>query len=109
MKGGERWKKQILDALDQVRFLLTVLTKGALISEWASWEWKSASSRRVHIVPVLPMDPALKPEIRQFPGTIREDELWEDPSDLERLILHIQSHPHPPPGAPFLVPCKPST
>lgn len=109
MRGGDPWKRQILEALDQVRFLVLVLTKGAEGSKWVFWEWKNARSRGVHIAPVIPEDPALMPEIDKFPGTIKANDLWKDPSQRERLILHIKSRPLPPPRVPFLVPDPPRT
>ncbi len=109
MQGGEPWKQQILDALDKVRFMLLVLTKGALGSEWVPWEWKSARSRRVRIVPVMPDDPAIKPDIQQIPQMIRHVDFWKDPSERGGLVLHIKSRPEPPLRAPFLVPDKPKT
>ena len=67
MQGGDFWKRQILDALrqDSVRFLLLILTPATLRSEWVPWEWKNARSLGKHVVPVLPDEPGLKPDLKQ--------------------------------------------
>ena len=63
----------------------------------------------MHIAPVMPENPDLKPEISRLPSWIRKCDLWKDPSDLERLVLHIKSRPLPPLRVPFVVPDKPRT
>ena len=82
MQGGDLWKRQILEALRQksLRFLLLILTPETLHSEWVPWEWKNARSLGKHIVPVLPEEPGLKPDLKQFPRMIREHDHWKDPS-----------------------------
>ena len=111
MRGGEPWKRQILDALrlDSLRFLLLILTPATLHSEWVPWEWKNARSLGKHVVPVLPEEPGLKPDLKQFPRWIREHNHWKDPSDRALMIAHLKSPPAPPRAIPFRVLDKPPT
>ena len=111
MRGGEFWKRQILEALgqDSLRYVLLILTPATLHSEWVPWEWKIARSLGRHVVPVLPEDPGLKPDLKQFPRWIREHNHWKDPSDRDCLVAHLQSRPAAPRPAPFRVPDKPQT
>ncbi|MFI5387492.1 MAG: toll/interleukin-1 receptor domain-containing protein, partial [Fimbriimonadales bacterium] len=88
MQGGDLWKRQILEALrhDSLRFLLLILTPATLHSEWVPWDWKNARSLGKHIMPVLPEEPGLKPDLTRFPRMIREHDHWKDPSERDRLI-----------------------
>ena len=73
------------------------------------WEWKNARSLGKHIVPVLPEEPGLKPDLKEFPRWIREHDHWKDPSDRDHLIAHLKGRPMPPRPVPFRVPDKPHT
>jgi NB-ARC domain/TIR domain/WD domain, G-beta repeat len=111
MQGGDLWKRQILEALrqDSLRFLLLILTPATLHSAWVPWEWKNARSLGKHVVPVLPEEPGMKPDLKQFPRWIREHDHWKDPSDRDHLIAHLKSPPDHPRPVPFRVPDKPHT
>ena len=52
LEGGVRWWKQIEEALDQVRFLVIVMTPAALQSEMTRKEWRYARQRGVNVYPV---------------------------------------------------------
>jgi hypothetical protein len=52
MEGGVSWWKQIEEALDQVRFLVIVMTPEAMQSEMTRKEWRYARQRGVNIYPV---------------------------------------------------------
>ena len=52
MEGGVGWWAQIEDALDQVKFLVIVLTPRAITSEVTRQEWRYARQRGVVIYPV---------------------------------------------------------
>ncbi len=53
LDGGIGWWKQITEALDQVRFLVIVVTPSAFTSEIASKEWRYARQQGVTICPVF--------------------------------------------------------
>jgi WD40 repeat protein len=52
MEGGIGWWKQIEEALDQVRFLLLVMTPASMQSEVTRKEWRYARQRGVNVYPV---------------------------------------------------------
>ena len=53
LEGGVGWRKQITDALDEVEFLLLVLTPAAIISPIVRWEWQYARQRGVCVYPIM--------------------------------------------------------
>ncbi|MEJ8826497.1 TIR domain-containing protein [Variovorax humicola] len=53
MEGGRDWWLQITDALDQVEFLVLVMTEAALQSELVRREWRYARQRGVAVYPVV--------------------------------------------------------
>src|SRR4051794_14165366 len=64
MEGGVGWWNQITEALEQVRFMVLVLTTGALQSTIVRKEWMYARQQGVKIYPVLGeegLDPATLP------------------------------------------------
>jgi TIR domain len=52
MEGGVGWRKQIEEALDQVKFLVIVMTPAAMQSEMTRKEWRYARQRGVNVYPV---------------------------------------------------------
>src|ERR1700680_4190208 len=51
MEVGVGWWKQIEEALDQVRFLVIVMTPAAMQSEMTQKEWRYARQRGVNVYP----------------------------------------------------------
>lgn len=52
MRGGIGWRPQLAEAIRRSRFLVLVLTQGALASEVAEWEWQVARREGVTVLPV---------------------------------------------------------
>src|ERR1700736_1810106 len=52
MEGGVGWWKQIEEALDDVRFLVIVMTPAGMQSEMTRKEWRYARQRGVNVSPV---------------------------------------------------------
>ena len=52
IEGGVGWWRQIETALDQVEFLVSVMTPAALASEITAREWRAARQRGVCVFPV---------------------------------------------------------
>src|ERR1700741_2531002 len=52
LEGGVGWWKQIEEAIDQVRFLVIVMTPAAMQSEMTRKEWRYARQRGVNVYPV---------------------------------------------------------
>ena len=53
MEGGKAWWRQITDALDQVKFMVLVMTTAALRSPVVRKEWQYARQRGVCVYPVV--------------------------------------------------------
>lgn len=52
MRGGSGWRTQLAEAIRGARFLVLILTQGALASEMVEWEWQVARREGVSILPV---------------------------------------------------------
>jgi WD40 repeat protein len=52
MSGGSSWRIQLAEAIRNSRFLVLILTQGALTSEVAEWEWRVARREGVSVLPV---------------------------------------------------------
>lgn len=50
--GGSGWRTQLAEAIRNARFLVLILTRGALDSEVAEWEWQVARREGVSVLPV---------------------------------------------------------
>jgi WD40 repeat protein len=57
MEGGAGWWRQITEALEQVEFLIMVMTPAALTSTVARKEWRYARQQGVRVCPVLGVNP----------------------------------------------------
>lgn len=57
MEGGAGWWRQITAALEQVEFLIMVMTPAALTSTVARNEWRYARQQGVRVCPVLGVNP----------------------------------------------------
>jgi hypothetical protein len=55
LEGGENFWSQLERGISDARWVLIVLTPGALKSEWTAQEWREARKRGVPICPVWPL------------------------------------------------------
>ncbi len=53
MEGGRDWWQQIVEALDQVTFMLLVMTPAAMKSPVVRKEWRLARQKGVSVFPVI--------------------------------------------------------
>ncbi|MRR36617.1 TIR domain-containing protein, partial [bacterium] len=68
MEGGRDWWQQITEALDQVEFMVLIMTPNALASETVRKEWRYARQEGVCVYPVI-YDPYLDfSTLRNNPG-----------------------------------------
>jgi WD40 repeat protein len=79
MEGGIGWWKQITEAIDQVEFLIMVLTPAALVSDVARKEWRYARQQGVRVCPVMGVRPE-RLDIAQLPSWMRKTHFY----DLDR-------------------------
>jgi TIR domain len=115
MEGGVGWWAQIECALDQVRFLVIVLTPHAIASEMTQKEWRYARQRGVNVYPVKGMpDEQLKYD--GLPNWMRKahffdvgqwtGETWTNVKEWETFVNYLKSDRQPP-RIPFLAPDLP--
>ena len=79
MEGGIGWWKQITEAIDQVEFMIMVLTPAALSSDVARKEWRYARQQGVRVCPVMGVPPD-QLDVAQLPSWMRKTHFY----DLER-------------------------
>jgi TIR domain len=79
MEGGVGWWKQITEAIDQVEFMIMVLTPAAVSSEVARKEWRYARQQGVRVCPVMGVPPD-RLDLRELPGWMRKAHFY----DLDR-------------------------
>ncbi len=109
MIGGERWQAQVEEALGRAIFLVLVLTRGAVGSQWVAWECRKARQHGVHILPIQPGDLDRARDFAALPQAIKARHIYNDARERERMILHIKSRPERPERVPFLAPAPPET
>lgn len=120
LEGGEGFWAQLVAGIAGARWVLVVLTPGALSSQWTGIEWREARRRGVPVCLVWPFDPAaLGPALEHgaVPGGMRRshiytpfardrgsearaDEEWKNLVSSLRLEKEIAATPHMPPVRP---------
>jgi WD40 repeat protein len=117
LEGGRNWWTEIEKALDQVKFLVIVMTPAVLASEIAQREWRYARERgRVNVYPVkgVPDDHI---DFASLPEWMRQAEWfdighwtghrWEHEKQWDTFTHYLKSDRQPL-RVPFLAPDPPS-
>lgn len=89
MEGGKGWRKQIRDAIDQSKFLILVMTEGALLSETTRWEWKYARQEGVCVYPVMPEGSEI--DFRTLPNWMRKAHFIDLEPEWDSFLQHLHS------------------
>src|SRR5262245_15888721 len=115
LEGGVGWWMQIEAALDQVKFLVIVLTPRAIASEMTRKEWRYARQRGVVVYPVKGV-PDQQFEYAVLPNWMRKahffdlgqfrDGRWHDSREWETFVSHLRSDRQPI-RVPFMAPDLP--
>ncbi|RMG78647.1 MAG: toll/interleukin-1 receptor domain-containing protein, partial [Chloroflexi bacterium] len=107
MKGDEKWRRQILEALSRVRHLLLVLSPHSLESDVVEWEWKNARYMGVCVQPVVADGYTVKDlqdKLKRWMSDRHIHSISDD--NWETLIAQLKSpcvvHRVPKPNAPSL-------
>jgi WD40 repeat protein len=79
MEGGVGWWRQITEAIEQVEFMIMVLTPAAASSDVARKEWRYARQHGVRVCPVMGVSADLL-NLGQLPGWMRKAHIY----DLDR-------------------------
>jgi hypothetical protein len=105
MHGGRDWWRQITDALEQVRYLVLLVTPASLASPIVKQEWRYAQKVGVEVVPVNAAPGKL--DFDAMPRWMRKKHFFDLDKEWERFVLQLKS-----PGqairVPFMVPDLPA-
>ena len=102
LEGGIGWWTQITEALDQVRFLIMVVTPLAFNSEIARKEWRYARQKGVAICPVVSNSSMLK-DSSCLPKWVRKTQIYNLEKEWDTFIGFLKSSPRAN-RVPFMAP-----
>ena len=94
MEGGVGWWKQIEEALDQVRFLVIVMTPAAMQSEMTRKEWRYARQRGVNVYPVKGC-PDADLDYARLPNWMRKAHFFDPDSEWQTFVNYLKSDREP--------------
>ncbi|MGZ8259441.1 MAG: TIR domain-containing protein, partial [Caldimonas sp.] len=90
MEGGRDWWQQITAAIDEVEFLVLVMTEAALASAMVRREWRYARQRGVTVYPVL-SDPGL--DFASLPRWMRSVHFYDPALEWTKFVNDLQTRP----------------
>jgi hypothetical protein len=115
MEGGVGWWAQIEAALDQVKFLVIVVTPRAIASEVTRTEWRYARQRGVIVYPVKGV-PDAELDYAALPAWMRKAHFfdigrftsdgWRDAKEWQTFVNYLKSDRQPL-RVPFMAPDLP--
>jgi hypothetical protein len=85
LEGGVGWWKQIEEALDQVKFLVIVMTPAAMESEITRKEWRNARQRGVNVYPVKGC-PEAELDYASLPNWMRKAHFFDLDKEWEAFV-----------------------
>jgi hypothetical protein len=94
LEGGVGWWKQIEEALDQVRFLVIVMTPAAMQSEMTRKEWRYARQRGVNVYPVKGC-PDAELDYTGLPNWMRKAHFFDIDREWETFVNYLKSDREP--------------
>ncbi|MCB0210310.1 MAG: TIR domain-containing protein [Anaerolineae bacterium] len=83
MEGGRDWWLQIVDALDQVEFMVLIVTPAAMLSDVVKKEWTYARQRGVCVYPVWGATPV---DFKTLPRWLRDSRFYHLDQEWARLV-----------------------
>jgi hypothetical protein len=107
MEGGVGWWKQIEEALDQVRFLLVVMTPAAMQSEMTRKEWRYARQRGVNVYPIKGC-PDSDLDYASLPNWMKKAHFFDLDREWETFVNFLKSDREPR-RVPFMAPDLPES
>ena len=94
MEGGVGWWKQIEEALDQVRFLVIVMTPAAMQSEMTRKEWRYARQRGISVYPVKGCPDAAF-DYASLPNWMSKAHFFDLDRECETFVNYLKSDREP--------------
>jgi hypothetical protein len=104
LEGGIGWWNQITDALDQVEFMVLLMSASVIDSETVRREWGYAREQGVCVYPVKAPNETFHPEL--LPRWMRKAHFYDLDKEWEKLVRHLQN-PCQALRVPFMVPDLP--
>lgn len=92
LRGGMGWWNQIEEALNNVNYLLLVMTPGAVESPMTRREWRLARANGVDVIPVIG-PPGARPDFTRMPVWMQKTHFYDLDLEWEKLIRHFQAQP----------------
>lgn len=105
LEGGTGWWRQIAEALEQVQFLVLVMTPAALASPWVQKEWLLAREKGVCVFPVKAM-PDEAAAFAAMPRWMRKAQFYDLDREWDGFVLHLKA-PCNARRVPFMAPDLP--
>jgi len=90
MEGGVGWWKQITDAIEQVEFMIMVLTPAAMTSDVARKEWRYARQQGVRVCPVMGVPPS-QLDTRALPSWMRKVHFYDLDKEWNTFVGFLNS------------------
>ena len=107
LQGGVGWWAQIEQAIEQVQFMVAVMTPAALRSEFTALEWRRAREQGVCIFPVLGV-PAHELEWSLLPPWRRKVHFYDLEKEWDSFVAHLHA-PCTAARSPFMAPDLPNS
>jgi len=105
LEGGVGWWKQITDALDNVDFLILIMTPAAVRSPIAAQEWRYARQRGVCVYPVKGVSDA-ELDYASLPQWMRKAHFFDLAREWDTFVGYLKS-PCQAARVPFMAPDLP--
>ena len=107
LEGGVGWWNQIEQQLDQVEFLILVMTPAAMRSENTRCEWRAARQRGVCVYPVKGV-PDAQLDYAALPRWMHRANFYDPRIEWTKLVAHLKRgcNRH---RVPFMAPSLPPT
>jgi hypothetical protein len=104
LEGGRDWWIQVAKAIEDVDFLLLLMTPAALASGNVEKEWRHARRQGVCVYPIR--DPKSAPDFRKMPHWMGKSHCFALEKEWPTFLAHLRS-PCQTPRVPFMAPDLP--
>ncbi|MDY0747620.1 TIR domain-containing protein [Paucibacter sp. R3-3] len=89
LEGGVGWWRQVEEQLDQVEFLILVMTPAAMNSENTRREWRAARQRGVCVYPIKGL-PDSQFDYTLLPRWMRKAHFYDPSTEWAKLVAHLR-------------------
>ena len=104
LEGGRDWWQQVAKAIENVHFLILLLTPAALASGNVEKEWRHARQHCICVYPVK--DPKNPPDFQKMPRWMSHSHCFDLDKEWPTFLAHLRT-PCQTPRVPFMAPDLP--